>query len=43
LLLENKNQFRTVSIPYEGGLRYPKLERVGDGEASLDAILAPKP
>jgi predicted metalloprotease with PDZ domain len=43
LLLENKNQFRTVSIPYEGGPRYPKLERVGAGEASLDAILAPKP
>jgi predicted metalloprotease with PDZ domain len=43
LLLENKNQFRTVSIPYEGGPRYPKLERTGAGEASLDAILTPKP
>jgi predicted metalloprotease with PDZ domain len=43
LILENKNQFRTVSIPYEGGLRYPRLERAGSGPASLDAILAPKP
>jgi predicted metalloprotease with PDZ domain len=43
LLLENKNQFRTVSITYEGGLRYPKLERIGDGPSSLDAILTPKP
>ena len=28
LLVRNGDHFRTVSIPYTGGLRYPKLERI---------------
>lgn len=28
LLVKNGDHFRTVSIPYQGGLRYPRLERI---------------
>ncbi len=28
LLLKNGDHFRTVTIPYRGGLRYPRLERI---------------
>lgn len=40
LLVKTKDTFRTVRIPYHGGLRYPHLARVGTGPARLDAILA---
>ncbi len=43
LLLENADHFRSVKVAYRGGLRYPALERIGTGQASLDLILAPKP
>ena len=43
LLVKTGDHYRTVSIPYYDGLRYPHLEKVGGGSASLDAILAPKP
>ena len=43
LLVENKDQFRTLAVPYGGGLRYPRLERIKGVEASLDAILSPRP
>ena len=42
LLVKTNNQFRTVTINYRGGLRYPHLERVAGSPAMLDAILAPK-
>jgi C-terminal processing protease CtpA/Prc len=37
------DNYKTVSIPYYDGLRYPKLERIADKPALLDAILAEKP
>jgi predicted metalloprotease with PDZ domain len=43
LLLEDKNQFRTVTIAYDGGLRYPRLEPIKGEKASLDEILTPRP
>jgi predicted metalloprotease with PDZ domain len=43
LLLENKNEFRTVTIAYDGGLRYPRLEPLKGEKASLDDILTPRP
>ena len=43
LLVQNGDHYRTVVIPYNGGLRYPHLEKVGTGPAALDAILTPKP
>jgi predicted metalloprotease with PDZ domain len=41
LQLKKGNYFRTVSLPYYGGLRYPVLEKVGRGPSTLDALLAP--
>ncbi len=43
LLVKDGDHYRTVAIPWRGGLRYPHLEKTGTGAASLDAILAPKP
>ncbi|HVZ21118.1 MAG TPA: hypothetical protein VG871_08650, partial [Vicinamibacterales bacterium] len=42
LLVKNGDRFRTVSIPYTGGLRYPHLERTAATPARLDDILAPR-
>ena len=36
LLIQNHDRFRTVSIDYHGGLRYPHLEKTSTGEAGLD-------
>jgi predicted metalloprotease with PDZ domain len=43
LVVEDKDQVRTVGVDYHGGLRYPALEKIPGAPASLDAILAPKP
>ena len=42
LLVLDGVHYRTVSVDYQGGLRYPHLQRVGSGKASLDQIFAPK-
>lgn len=42
LLVEENKHYRTVSIDYHGGLRYPHLEPTPGGPRSLDQILAPK-
>lgn len=31
-----------VSLDWQGGLRYPRLEKIGAGEAGLDLLLAPR-
>jgi len=43
LLVKDNDTYRTVSIDYHDGLRYPYLERVGSVAPSLDAILQPRP
>jgi predicted metalloprotease with PDZ domain len=43
LLVKTGDIYRTVSFNYDGGLRYPKFEKTGEGPSSLDALLAPKP
>ena len=43
LLVKDNDRFRTVQIGYHGGLRYPHLEPVAGGKASLDDILRPRP
>ncbi|MBS0277550.1 MAG: M61 family metallopeptidase [Proteobacteria bacterium] len=40
LLIEKDKQYRTVTIDYHGGLRYPHLERVPGTPALLDDELA---
>jgi predicted metalloprotease with PDZ domain len=42
LLLKDGNLYRSVTLDWHGGLRYPRLERAGRGEGTLDALLAPK-
>jgi predicted metalloprotease with PDZ domain len=41
LLLKRGDDYRTVTLDYHGGLRYPHLERVENTPDRLDAILAP--
>jgi predicted metalloprotease with PDZ domain len=43
LLVKTGDIYRTIDLHYDGGLRYPKLEKTGSGPSSLDALLAPKP
>ncbi len=42
LALKQDKYYRTISIDYSGGLRYPRLEKTGEGEGSLDRLLKPK-
>ena len=41
LLLKRGDDYRTVSLDYHGGMRYPHLERVSSTPDRLDDILAP--
>jgi predicted metalloprotease with PDZ domain len=43
LLVKSGDIYRTVEFKYDGGLRYPRLEKTGSDAGSLDALLAPKP
>lgn len=43
LLLKNGEVYRTVSIDYNGGLRYPKLERIEGVPDRLTTLLTAKP
>lgn len=42
LLVRSGERFRTVSIPWTGGLRYPRLERIPGTPDRLGDIFAPK-
>ncbi|MFD1613310.1 M61 family metallopeptidase [Sphingomonas tabacisoli] len=42
LTIKGDDRYRQVSIDYRGGLRYPRLEKIGTGEGALDRLLAPK-
>lgn len=42
LWVKSGTHFREVVIDYHGGLRYPRLEKTGTGEGSLDLLLAPR-
>ena len=42
LLIRQGDAYRTTSIAWAGGLRYPHLERTGTGPATLDALYAPR-
>ena len=43
LLVKTGDIYRTIELNYDGGLRYPKLEKTGSGPGTLDALLAPRP
>src|SRR4029079_8668485 len=42
LLVKSGDLFRTVTLDWHGGLRYPRLEKAGKGAGTLDALLAPR-
>jgi predicted metalloprotease with PDZ domain len=42
LLIHDGETYRAVKLDWHGGLRYPRLEKVGKGEGTLDALLAPR-
>jgi predicted metalloprotease with PDZ domain len=42
LLIKDGDVYRTVKLDWHGGLRYPRLEKVGSGRGTLDALLAPR-
>ncbi len=41
LLLKRGGRYRTAEIAYDGGLRYPHLEKTGSGETAIDRLLEP--
>lgn len=43
LLVKADDRYRTIAVDYHGGLRYPRLEKTGEGTAWFDVLLAPKP
>lgn len=42
MLVKDGESYRTVSIAYSGGLRYPKLERIEGTEDRLTKVLSPR-
>jgi predicted metalloprotease with PDZ domain len=42
LILKQDKYYRTLTLAYSGGVRYPRLEKTGEGEGSLDKLLQPK-
>ena len=39
LLVKSGTRYRETAIDYHGGLRYPRLEKIGSGEGGLDRLL----
>ncbi|HET8749174.1 MAG TPA: peptidase M61, partial [Sphingomicrobium sp.] len=42
LLIHDGDVYRTAALDWHGGLRYPRLEKTGKGQGTLDALLAPR-
>ena len=42
LLVHDGDAYRTVKLDWHGGLRYPRLQKVGTAPGTLDALLAPR-
>ena len=42
LIIKQGTRYRTITLDYSGGIRYPRLEKTGEGDTSLDRLLAPK-
>ncbi|MGE4321484.1 MAG: M61 family metallopeptidase [Sphingobium sp.] len=42
IIVQQDKYYRVLSLAYSGGLRYPRLEKAGEGEGSLDRLLRPK-
>ncbi len=42
LLIHDGDVYRTVKLDWHGGLRYPRLQKIGTAPGTLDALLAPR-
>lgn len=42
LIVKQDKAYRTIKLDYSLGLRYPRLEKTGEGEGSLDKLLQPR-
>jgi hypothetical protein len=42
LLVKSGDLYRTVKLDWHQGLKYPRLEKVGKANGTLDALLAPR-
>jgi predicted metalloprotease with PDZ domain len=43
LIVKSGDRVRDVSVHWHGGLRYPRLEKVGPGDGGIDMLLKPRP
>jgi predicted metalloprotease with PDZ domain len=43
LLVKSGDRIREVALKWNGGLRYPKLEKIGKGDGSIDLLLKALP
>ena len=39
LIIKQQQRYRVITLDYSGGIRYPRLEKAGEGESSLDRLL----
>ena len=42
IIVKQDRYYRTLTLAYSGGLRYPRLEKSGEGDGSLDRLLKPR-
>jgi predicted metalloprotease with PDZ domain len=42
LIVKQGRRFATIALDYSGGIRYPRLQKTGEGETSLDRLLKPR-
>jgi len=42
IILKRDKAYRTISLDYSGGLRYPRLDKTGEGDGSIDLLLKPR-
>ena len=42
IIVKQDKYYRTLTLAYSGGLRYPRLEKSGEGDGSLDRLLKPR-
>ncbi len=42
LIIKQAQRYRNITLAYSGGIRYPRLEKTGGGETSLDRLLKPR-
>jgi hypothetical protein len=40
--MERNKRYTQIDIAYSGGLRYPHLEAIGQGETAIDRLLSPR-